>query len=128
VSRRRAFLAAVVLGTIVAAMAALLTGGPATATTGPDPYVVVNVTITDASLKLSATKVDNVAFVAFRIKNKGKLTHDFEVGTIKSRVIKPGKTLHFVVSFGQEGKYPYRVNVHGKRSMRGYLLVLQPIP
>jgi uncharacterized cupredoxin-like copper-binding protein len=118
----------VLLGAILAVAAGLFLGGPATATTGPDPYVVVNVTITDSTIKLSAKKVKNVAFVAFRLKNAGKLTHDFEVGFTKSHVLKPGQRQHFVVSFGQEGKYPYKVNVHGKPSMRGYLLVMNPVP
>ena len=58
--------------------------GIADATTGPAPHTLVNVVISDSSIKLSKKEVQDVTFVDFYIHNTGKLAHTMAIGR-KSR-------------------------------------------
>ena len=90
---------------LVAALAAGTVGigaavaGVAGATTGPAPHTLVNVVITDSSIRLSKSHVHDVTYVDFYLHNTGKLSHDFIVGTSKSVVVKPGGRVHFYAGF-----------------------------
>ncbi len=80
----------------------LLAGGTgvnaALATTGPDPYVVVNVTLLDGRIMLSKLRVSHVTFVDFRVRNAGKLSHNFRIGGHTTPALKPGQTTHLLSS------------------------------
>jgi hypothetical protein len=111
-----------------AALAAATFVARGSATTGPVPYVVVRVTLTDSRVVLDRNVVKNVGFVAFRLRNTGKLKHNFVIENVRSPVVTPKHTEHFLVTFADEGKYVYRVTLNGKPGMRGVLKVIAPIP
>jgi hypothetical protein len=98
--------------------------GAQPATTGPGTIVIVNVTISDTSVKLSRTSFTQVAGIAFRLKNVGKKVHDFEVGG-QARRVAPAHVEHMLVSFTERGYYRYQVHVNGTRAMRGLLHVAE---
>lgn len=117
---------------LVAALAAGTVGigaavaGVAGATTGPAPHTLVNVVITDSSIRLSKSHVHDVTYVDFYLHNTGKLSHDFIVGTSKSVVVKPGGRVHFYAGFPVFGWYRYHVALNGKPQMKGRFHIDSP--
>ncbi len=109
----------------------LLAGGTgvnaALATTGPDPYVVVNVTLLDGRIMLSKLRVSHVTFVDFRVSNAGKLSHNFRIGGHTTPALKPGQTTHLLVAFPEYGTYLFRCTVHATPKMRGRFEVDRPV-
>ena len=59
--------------------------------------------------------------VVFRIKNVGKLSHDFSIKGRKTRLISPGKSATLRVTFLRKGHYPYKCTVpgHAAAGMKG---------
>lgn len=114
----------------VSAVATLLAGsvvaGRAHATTGPAPHILVNVSINDTKTALSKLHVADVNYVDFFLHNTGKVTHNFVIGSQKSRVLRPGERLHFFVGFPVYGYYRYRTTLHGKPGMKGRFKVDSP--
>jgi plastocyanin len=117
---RRIHIAAAVAVTALAGAAA------AGATTGPDPYTIVNVTVKDGQLVLSKHLVSHVTYVDFIVSNKGKQPHNFTIGGQTTRALKPGEKVHLLVTFPVYGSYPFKVTLHGTRVMRGRLQVEAP--
>jgi uncharacterized cupredoxin-like copper-binding protein len=111
---------------VAAAVLALAGASAAGATTGPDPYTIVSVTLKDGQLVLSKHLVSHVTYVDFIVSNRGKQTHNFRIGSQSTRTLKPGEKVHLLVAFPVYGSYPFRVTVHGTRVMRGRLQVESP--
>jgi uncharacterized cupredoxin-like copper-binding protein len=63
--------------------------------------------------------------VAFEVKNRGSLPHDFELAGKKTRLLAPGKSETLKVIFQKAGRYPYRCTVagHATSGMKGTLVV-----
>jgi len=102
--------------------------GVAYATTGPAPHTLVNVRISDTSIRLSKNKVRNVTFVDFYLHNVGKLRHNMRIGRETSVAVRPGQRVHFYVGFPVYGWYPYKVTLHGKPQMKGRFHIESPQP
>jgi uncharacterized cupredoxin-like copper-binding protein len=83
----------------------------------------VTVTMTDAAFRLVPASVPATGSVAFRLVNRGKLSHDFHIAGKKSPTVAPGKTVTFTVSFGKAGGYPYFSALHAKTAMKGLFAV-----
>src|SRR5436305_1323426 len=62
--------------------------------------------------------------ITFKLVNKGKLAHDFEIGTKKSPHIAPGKTGTLTLTLAK-GRHPYKCTIdgHAKAGMKGILHV-----
>ena len=88
-------------------------------TTGPDPYVVVSVGLTDSRLQLSTSISHSVHLIAFRITNHGKKTHNFVIGVIRSPNIKPGGTAHLVAQFPDYGRYRFACTLNCLAALHG---------
>jgi uncharacterized cupredoxin-like copper-binding protein len=84
----------------------------------------VNVTATEFKFVLS-TKTAKRGVVIFRIKNIGKLGHDFSINGRKTRVISPGKSATLRVVFLRKGAYPYKCTVpgHAAAGMKGVFTI-----
>jgi uncharacterized cupredoxin-like copper-binding protein len=112
-------------------LATIVTAGAlassALATTGPDPYAIVKVALTDEGITLSQKSVHDVTYVDFLVHNGGKLPHDFRIGGLATRQVRPGQTVHLVVAFPQYGKYKYASTVHASAKMRGAFQVYRPV-
>ena len=117
--------AALVAGT--AAICAVV-ANVASATTGPAPHTEVTVVISDNTIKLSKSKVQDVTFVDFYIHNIGKLPHTMAIGRQESVVLKAGEREHFYVGFPVYGWYPYKVKLNGKPSQKGRFHIDSPQP
>jgi hypothetical protein len=116
-----------VIAAAVGALAVAASGATAAqATTGPDPYAVVNVTVTDEKLVLSKHQVQHVTYVDFLVTNKGKQKHNFTIGGQTTKPLRPGQVEHLLVAFPVYGWYPFRVTLHGTPVMRGRLRVDSP--
>lgn len=102
--------------------------GIADATTGPAPHTLVNVVISDSSIKLSKKEVQDVTFVDFYIHNTGKLAHTMAIGREESVTIKAGAREHFYVGFPVYGWYRYKVKLNGKPSQKGRFHIDSPQP
>ena len=100
----------------------------ASATTGPDPYAIVKVALTDNGITLSQKRVHDVTYVDFLVHNGGKLRHDFRIGGVGTPQVRPGQTVHLLVSFPQYGTYKYVSTVHASPRMRGSFRVDRPVP
>jgi plastocyanin len=120
--------AAVAALVTVAAVGGSVVAGSAHATTGPAPHILVNVSITDTTTKLSKLHVADVNYVDFFLHNTGKLAHNFVIGGQKSLVLKPGTREHFFVGFPVFGFYPYKTTLNGKPGMKGRFKVDSPEP
>jgi len=119
------------LGFVLAAAGVVAGGavaGVASATTGPAPHTLVNVVISDHSIKLSRSKVRDVTFVDFYIHNVGKVSHNMRIGRETSVPVRPGQREHFYVGFPVFGWYPYKVTLHGMAKMHGRFHINSPEP
>ncbi len=72
----------------------------------------VNVAASEFKFVLSS-KTAKRGVVVFRVKNVGKLGHDFQINGRKTRVISPGKSATLRVVFLRKGAYKYKCTVPG---------------
>lgn len=115
------------VGAVIVVVAAAI-AGTAGATTGPAPHTLVNVSISDKTIKLSKNKTADVTFVDFYLHNVGKRTHTMIIGRQESVVVRPGQRVHFYVGFPVYGWYPYHVGLHGTAKMKGRFHIESPQP
>jgi uncharacterized cupredoxin-like copper-binding protein len=59
--------------------------------------------------------------VVFKVKNVGKIKHDFEIKGRKTRMLSPGQSETLRVTFLRKGSYPYKCTVpgHAAAGMKG---------
>lgn len=83
----------------------------------------VTVIATEFHFKLSKTSVRHGS-VTFTVVNKGKVEHDFKIGTKKTPVIKPGKSAKLTVTL-RKGRIAYLCTLpgHAQAGMKGKLIV-----
>ena len=83
----------------------------------------VTVTMKEFKFILSKKTVPH-GKVVFKLVNKGKIAHDFEIATHKSLKIGPGKTGKLVLTLAK-GLHPYKCTIdsHAKFGMKGVLKV-----
>ena len=111
----------VVLVSVVVGVGALIVGSSTLAARQPEAVrsaqartliASVNVTATEFKFVLSK-KTAKRGVVIFRVKNAGKLGHDFQINGRKTRVIPPGKSNTLRVTFLRKGHYTYKCTVPG---------------
>jgi uncharacterized cupredoxin-like copper-binding protein len=111
----------VVLVSVVVGVGALVVGSSALAARGPAAVrsaqartliATVNVTATEFKFVLS-TKTAKRGLVIFKVKNAGKLKHDFQINGRKTPLIAPGKSNTLRVTFLRKGHYTYKCTVPG---------------
>jgi uncharacterized cupredoxin-like copper-binding protein len=116
-SRKAAAFAAVALGSLVVAVAALGSSSKtAVAVTAGKPV--------ELSFKLSK-KAAVKGVVSFKVTNKGALAHDFKIAGKKTALVKPGKTATLRVTISKPGKYKFLCTVagHAAAGMKGTFTV-----
>jgi uncharacterized cupredoxin-like copper-binding protein len=116
--RRVVIVAAVVLGVAMCSLPV------AAARTGGTKKTTVKVTATEFKFKLSRAAVPK-GKVIFKVKNAGKLQHDFKIAGKRTRLLAPGKSATLTVVFKKAGKYRYICTVpgHAAAGMNGKLRV-----
>ena len=112
-----------VLAALVAVTISLLLP---TAYARSDRTATTTVTVKASEWKFRlSTKVVHTGTVVFKVKNAGKLSHDFKINGKKTRLLARGKTARLRVVFKRAGKYRYLCTVpgHAKLGMKGTLTV-----
>src|SRR5438132_8072805 len=107
----------------VVALAALIVAAPAAGGQARASSTTVTVTMKEFKFILSKKTVPH-GKVVFKLVNKGKIAHDFEIATHKSLKIGPGKTGKLVLTLAK-GLHPYKCTIdsHAKFGMKGVLKV-----
>jgi len=84
----------------------------------------VNVTASEFKFVLSA-KSARRGLVSFKVTNKGKLSHDFQINGRKTPLLKPGQSNTLRVTFLRKGNYPYICTVpgHAAAGMKGVFAI-----
>jgi uncharacterized cupredoxin-like copper-binding protein len=84
----------------------------------------VNVAASEFKFVLSA-KTAKRGVVIFRVTNMGKIKHDFEIKTRKTRLLAHGQSATLRVVFLRKGHYPYRCTVpgHAALGMKGVFTI-----
>jgi uncharacterized cupredoxin-like copper-binding protein len=59
--------------------------------------------------------------VVFKVKNVGKIKHDFEIKSRKTKLLSPGQSATLRITFLRKGSYPYKCTVpgHAAAGMKG---------
>ena len=115
-----------VLASIVVLVGACV--GSAVATTGPNPYAIVNVRLTDQRITLSKQGVHDVTYVDFLIRNVGTVPHNSRIGVLGSKAVRPGQLVHLIVAFPVYGSYRYRSSLNCTRKMIGSYQLDRTLP
>jgi uncharacterized cupredoxin-like copper-binding protein len=103
----------------VSVVCALAGPSLADATVSPSARVataVVNVTAVEYKFTLSRRSA-GTGKVTFRIKNKGKLAHDFKINGVTSKLLAPGGSTSITVNFKKKGTYRYLCTVPGHAAL-----------
>jgi len=84
----------------------------------------VNVAASEFKFVLSAKSAKR-GVVIFKVKNVGKLAHDFQINGRKTPLIQPGKSNTLRVTFLKKGHYPYKCTVpgHAAAGMKGVFTI-----
>ena len=107
----------VVLAAVTAVVGPLAQAGvrqAATANTAGKASLLatVNVTASEFKFVLSAKSAKR-GLVIFKVKNVGKLGHDFQINGRKTKVLSAGQADTLRVTFLRKGAYPYICTVPG---------------
>jgi uncharacterized cupredoxin-like copper-binding protein len=108
---------------LLAVLAALLVAAPVAARPTAASSTNVTVAMKEFKFVLSKNTVPH-GKITFKLVNKGKLGHDFEIALHKSKTIAPGKSGTLVVTLAK-GRHPYKCTIdgHAKAGMKGVLKV-----
>jgi uncharacterized cupredoxin-like copper-binding protein len=84
----------------------------------------VNVTASEFKFVLSAKSAKR-GIVIFKVKNVGKLAHDFSISGRKTRLLSHGQSATLRVTFLRKGAYPYKCTVagHAAAGMKGVFTI-----
>ena len=84
----------------------------------------MNVAASEFKFVLSAKSAGR-GLVIFKVKNVGKLAHDFQINGRKTTMIAPGKSNTLRVTFLKKGAYPYKCTVpgHAAAGMKGVFTI-----
>jgi uncharacterized cupredoxin-like copper-binding protein len=81
-----------------------------------------NVTVAESEFKfVLSKKTARRGVVVFKVKNVGKIKHDFEIKGRKTKKLSPGQSETLRVTFLRKGSYPYKCTVtgHAAAGMKG---------
>jgi uncharacterized cupredoxin-like copper-binding protein len=80
----------------------------------------VNVAASEFKFVLSK-KTARRGVVVFKVKNVGKINHDFQIKGRKTKLLSPGQSATLRVTFLRKGSYPYKCTVpgHAAAGMKG---------
>jgi uncharacterized cupredoxin-like copper-binding protein len=84
----------------------------------------VTVTATEFKFVLSAKSAGR-GLVSFKVTNKGKIQHDFQINGRRTPLLNPGQSNTLRVTFLRKGSYPYICTVpgHAAAGMKGVFVI-----
>jgi uncharacterized cupredoxin-like copper-binding protein len=91
---------------------------------GAELLKTVNVAASEFKFVLSAKSAKR-GVVIFKVKNVGKITHDFSIDGRKTKMLSPGQSSTLRVVFLKKGTYPYKCTVpgHAAAGMKGVFTI-----
>ena len=115
-------LALVAASIVAGALVPTGTAGPARSNAAP---TAITVTATEFKFAFSKPTVAAGSTVVFTVVNKGKIGHDFKIGTKKTPTIAPGKSATLTVTFAAKGRIAYLCTLpgHALGGMKGTFAV-----
>lgn len=121
---------------LLAVMVALIVAGAvasshsARGTTVPGLLYVVNVTLTDAKIRLShksdtsLTRLPRGAYIRYAITNRGTRRYVFKIWETKSGLVRPGGKDSLVINWNYRGRFAYLKLFHGKQvGPKGFITI-----
>ena len=99
----------------------LLPAGSASPTSTHASKVTIKVVASEWKFTLSRRTVPVGTTVTFKVTNKGKIGHDFQIAGKKTKLLNPGQSTTLTVKFLKKGKFPYICTVtgHARLGMQG---------
>ena len=94
----------------VAAVSLAVAAPLSLATTSPGYNFKITVTVTDSEVVLSRSLAKRGWLAHFVVTNKGKQTHVFDIGGLKTKPLKPGATGKVGAYLDTRGQYPIKVD------------------
>jgi uncharacterized cupredoxin-like copper-binding protein len=87
-------------------------------------FKTVNVAASEFKFVLSARSASR-GLVVFKVKNVGKLSHDFKINGRATKMLSPGQSDTLRVTFLRKGAYPYICTVpgHAAAGMKGVFTI-----
>jgi uncharacterized cupredoxin-like copper-binding protein len=124
---KRTLVVAAVVGAIaVPAAAAHMSGQSARPQGAESAALLARVSVSASEFKfVLSKKTARRGVVVFRVKNVGKVGHDFEIKGRKKRVLSAGQSGTLRVTFLRKGHYPYKCTVpgHAAAGMKGVFTI-----
>ena len=124
---KRTLVVAAVVGAIaVPAAAANVSGQSARPQRAERAALLARVSVSASEFKfVLSKKTARRGVVVFRVKNVGKVGHDFEIKGRKTRVFSAGQSATLRVTFLRKGHYPYKCTVpgHAAAGMKGVFTI-----
>jgi uncharacterized cupredoxin-like copper-binding protein len=119
-------LRAVAVGAAVAALLEAPAQADRTPQTTETAVLIKTVNVAASEFKfVLSSKSARRGIVIFKVKNVGKLSHDFKINGRKTPIIPPGKSNTLRVTFLRKGTYPYACTVpgHAAAGMKGVFTI-----
>jgi uncharacterized cupredoxin-like copper-binding protein len=120
---------------VIAVAAAAIAGAGASARAVAEPLQTrsvektgliarVNVAASEFKFVLSKKSAKR-GVVIFKVKNVGKIAHDFQIKGRKTRLLSPGQSATLRATFLKKGPYPYKCTVpgHAQAGMKGVFTI-----
>jgi uncharacterized cupredoxin-like copper-binding protein len=87
-------------------------------------FKTVNVAASEFKFVLSAKSASR-GLVVFKVKNVGKLSHNFKINGRSTKMLSPGQSDTLRVTFLRKGAYPYSCTVpgHAAAGMKGVFTI-----
>ena len=114
------------VATVAAGASAQAAVRPAQTKTTHAPMLLKTVNVAASEFKfVLSSKSAKRGIVSFKVKNVGKLGHDFQIDGRKTKVISPGQSATLRVVFLKKGAYPYKCTVpgHAAAGMKGVFTI-----
>jgi plastocyanin len=118
--------AAVVAAIAVPGASAHVDGQPARPQTAQGAALLARVSVTASEFKfVLRKKTARRGVVVFRVTNIGKVGHDFQIKSRKTRILSHGQSATLRVTFLRKGHYSYKCTVpgHAAAGMKGVFTV-----
>lgn len=115
-----------VLAVVAAGVSAQAAVRPTRAANAHSAQLIKTVNVVASEFKfVLSSKSAKRGVVIFKVKNAGKVGHDFDIDGRKTKVISPGKSATLRVVFLRKGTYPYKCTVpgHAAAGMKGVFTI-----
>ena len=124
---KRMLVVAVSMAAIAAPIAsAHVAGTPARPEAGEKTALLAQIKVAASEFKfVLSKKTAKRGVVVFKVKNVGKIKHDFDIKGRKTKLLAPGQSATLRVTFLRKGAYPYKCTVagHAAAGMKGVFTI-----